>query len=308
MRAASAGRCNTTFHQRRHGIVHSFSFQEVHLKSITLASLVFSAAVIAGCGGGSGTTPAAATAATGTGTAATSTAGATTPATPTTPTTPTAPTTPTTATTPTTPTLASTGYIVDYYGDSTIWGVDGQTGGGRVATPAPLVFDQSLQTAVKHVVNNEGVSSTTCIQLLNGTDGVHPDWTTQMANTKANVVIVNHGINDSFDPNESVDQYKACLTSLVTIATQKGKKIVLETPNPAKNSGGGTSGLDAYVTGMRQVAAAASVPLIDEYQMLTDFLNGRAVTTICPDGLHPTQDVYTMKGQFAAKTFAAFGL
>jgi hypothetical protein len=42
--------------------------------------------------------------------------------------------------------------------------------------------------------------------------------------------------------------------------------------------------------------------------MLTDYLNGRPVTTICPDGLHPTQDVYTMKGLFAARTFAAFTL
>jgi lysophospholipase L1-like esterase len=214
------------------------------------------------------------------------------------------------ATTPTPPpTLASTtGYNVDYYGDSTVFGVDGATGGGRVATPEPLVFDQSLQTTLKHSVSNQGVSSTTCVQLLNGTDGVHPDWATQMANTTANVVIVNHGINDSFSPNESVDQYKSCLNSLISIATAKGKKFVLETPNPAKDSGGGTTGLDAYVTGMREVAAATGVPLIDQYKMLTDFLNGRPVTTICPDGLHPTQDIYTMKGQFAAKTFAAFNL
>jgi lysophospholipase L1-like esterase len=187
-------------------------------------------------------------------------------------------------------------------------GVDGANGGGQVATPEPLVFDQSLQTTLKHSVTNQGVSSTTCVQLLNGTDGVHPDWATQLANTKANVVIVNHGINDSFSPNETVDQYKSCLNSLITTAKAKGKKIVLETPNPAKNSGSGTTGLDVYVAGMREVASSTGVPLIDQYKMLTDYLNGRPVTTICPDGLHPTQDIYTMKGQFAAKTFAAFNL
>jgi hypothetical protein len=280
---------------------HPFSIQEVHLKSITLASLVLATVAVTGCGGGGDATPAAPAAAASTSTASTSTAAASTP----TPAAPqTTPATPTPA-----PTLAgTTGYNVDYYGDSTVYGVDGATGGGRVATPEPLVFDQSLQTTLKHSVSNEGVSSTTCVQLLNGTDGVHPDWATQMANTKANVVIVNHGINDSFSPSESVDQYKSCLNSLISTAKAKGKKIVLETPNPAKSSGGGTNGLDAYVTGMREVASATGVPLIDQYKMLTDYLNGRPVTTICPDGLHPTQDIYTMKGQFAARTFAAFNL
>lgn len=275
------------------------------MKVITLSALILSAAMLTGCGGGSGTAPVAST------TSAGSSGTSTTPASSGTSTgTGTGTSTGTGGTTSSQGPLAAAGYIVDYYGDSTIYGVDGAQGGNRVATPAPLVFDQTLQTTKPHQVRNEGVSSTTCIELLNGTDGVHPPWNQQMTQTAANVVIVNHGINDSFSPSETVDQYKSCLSSLVSVARQNGKAIILETPNVAKDSGGGTTGLDAYVTGMRQVAAAMNVPLIDQYQMLNDYMkaNNLTVYDICPDGLHPTQSGYTMKGQYAAKIFTGFNL
>ncbi|WP_395840030.1 hypothetical protein [Archangium violaceum] len=34
--------------------------------------------------------------------------------------------------------------------------------------------------------------------MLQGTDGVHPAWSTQLANSHATVVILNHAINDQW--------------------------------------------------------------------------------------------------------------
>lgn len=273
------------------------------MKSITLASLVLSAAVISGCGGGSGTTPAATTAAAGTGTAATSPAGATTPTTPTTPTTTTTPSTPTAPTTPTTPTLASIGYIVDYYGDSTVYGFDKSSPDQRVAAPAPLVFGEALQTPIKPIVSNEGVNSTYCAQLRDGNDSKHPPWQTQMSTTPANVVIINHAINDSL--HETLSEYKDCLTSLVTIARQNGKKVVLETPNPTPQ----LPGVAEYAAAMKTVAASLQVPVIDQFQYLTDFRAAHPDAVIIgADGIHPTQEGYTLKGQYAAQVFVTLPL
>jgi lysophospholipase L1-like esterase len=264
------------------------------LKSLTLASLVLSPAALAGCGGG-GSTPAATTAAVGTGTPS----AATTAATPT----PSAATPPAPAPTPETQTIANTtGYAIDYYGDSTIKGLD-QQNGGTVQSPAPFVFDQTLQTTLKHSVSNQGVNSTTCVDLLNGIDGAHPEWSIQMASTSANVVIVNHGINDSL--SETLDQYKSCLTSLVTIARQKGKKVVLETPNPTPH----LPGVADYAAAMKSVAATLQVPVIDQFQNLTDYMaKNPNAEVIGPDGVHPTQQGYTLKGQYAAQVFPSFKL
>jgi hypothetical protein len=203
----------------------------------------------------------------------------------------------------TTPPAAPTTASIDYYGDSTIWGYASGVG-TQVQNPEPAVFQQSLpqyKLPIQYTVRNEGVSATTACQLLNGTDGKHPVWDTQMTNSGARIVIINHAINDL--AYETPAQYTACLTSLVQKAKQHGKTVILETPNPTTDSG--PNGLDIWVDAMRKVATQENIKLIDEYQYLTNYLAGADVHTICPDGTHPTDAVYRLKGEYAAKVFAA---
>jgi beta-glucanase (GH16 family)/lysophospholipase L1-like esterase len=210
--------------------------------------------------------------------------------------------TPAPAPTPTAPTPAPTP-IVDYYGDSTIYGTDGQNG-GRVAQPAPAVFSVSSG----YVTRNEGVSRTSSTQLLNGSDGVHPTWDVQMSNTTATHVIINHAINDW---QLNVTQYKANLQQLITIAQNHGKKVILETPNPTfQTLSGGSAASDTEVSNkaqyMREVSFATGVGLIDQFKMLTDYMtaHGNVTKDLIPDGLHPNQATYTLKGQYAVTRFA----
>jgi hypothetical protein len=148
-------------------------------------------------------------------------------------------------------------------------------------------------------VRNEGVSGTTACQLLNGNDGKHPAWSVQMAASKASYVLANFAINDEWAYDLST--YKSCMHSLAQTARQYGKQMIFETPNPTRDSG--PTGLDTMVAAMKEVAAQDGVPVIDQYAYLTNYLNGASPYTICPDGLHPTQDVYIMKGQYAASAF-----
>jgi lysophospholipase L1-like esterase len=190
---------------------------------------------------------------------------------------------------------------LDYYGDSTVYGYASGSTGTQVGAPAPAVFAAQLPAAARYAVRNEGVSGTTACQLLQGRDNVHPEWTTQMRDSNAKFVIINHGINDQrTDIGESVAAYRTCLTSLAVIARQAGKIVIFETPNPTDQSG---LGLETYVAGMRAVAAEQAIPVIDQYQYLTTLLGGREVRTLMPDGTHPSDETYAVKGRFAASEF-----
>jgi lysophospholipase L1-like esterase len=196
---------------------------------------------------------------------------------------------------------SSTVQNIDYYGDSTVWGFASGSTGTQVANPAPAVFASQLPPAARYVVRNEGVSRTTACQLLQGTDGTHPDWTTQMRNSNAKFVIINHAINDQRpDIGESVTAYRACLSSLGSIARQANKIVIFETPNPTDQSG---LGLEDYVAGMRATAAALGAPVIDQYQSLSAQLGTNDVRTLMPDGTHPSDATYAAKGRFAASEF-----
>jgi lysophospholipase L1-like esterase len=201
------------------------------------------------------------------------------------------------------PCYGAAAQVIEYYGDSTIWGYKSGIG-GQVAKPAPAVFAEMLQPRLKYEVRNEGVSGTTACDLLNGTDGKHAAWAQQMRSSPARYVLVNFGINDQW--KHDVDTYSSCLRSLAWVARKSGKQMIFETPNPTRDSG--SDGLDLYVNAMREVATQEGVPVIDQYRYLTEQLNGQKPTAICPDGLHPSEAVYAMKGRFAAKVFiSTFG-
>lgn len=196
---------------------------------------------------------------------------------------------------------SSVNQIIDYYGDSTVWGFSSGTAGTQVAVLPTDTFRSLLPAQARYIVRNQGVSRTTACQLLNGTDGRHPAWTEEMANSDAKFVFINHAINDQRDDiGESVANYRNCLTSLVRGARQRGKIVILETPNPTDQT---NAGLDEYVNGMRAVAAAEGVPVIDQYQYLLGVLGGRDVRTLMPDGIHPSDETYALKGRFAATEF-----
>jgi lysophospholipase L1-like esterase len=195
-------------------------------------------------------------------------------------------------------TLASQPQVVAYYGDSTVRGYESGTG-AQVATPAPTAFAQALPASPTQTVRNLGADGQTACQLLNA------DWAGQMATSDATVVILNHGINDSReDVGEDIETYKSCLTQIARVAGAAGKRVIFETPNPVDNSRIGD-----YVTAMKQVAGQERLSLIDQYAELTRYLNGRDLREfLCPDGTHPSQEIYIRKGQYAAQVYLSLPL
>ena len=192
--------------------------------------------------------------------------------------------------------------VIEYHGDSTVWGYMSNTDGDRVETPAPAAFAASLPSY--HVVQNMGLNRTTACDLLNGTGGYAQNWADYMAASDATVVIINHAINDMSRYDTS--QYGSCLSQLVDIAEQNDKIVIFETPNPATDGSDGER-LGSYVAEMKAVAQQKGLSVIDQYEHLRQpEWGGTHPFTICPDGVHPSQEIYLEKGRFAAERFVTF--
>lgn len=122
-----------------------------------------------------------------------------------------------------------------------------------------------------------------------------------MAASDADIVIINHAINDQW--RMTIDRYRSCLNSLASIAKRHGKKVIFETPNPTLNSYPG--GLGLYADAMKSVASAQDAAVIDQHAFWMNRLNGdyRNHASIIPDGLHPDEATYIAKGRYAAEVF-----
>lgn len=201
--------------------------------------------------------------------------------------------------TPTTPGTGTGGAsIIGYYGDSTVKGWDATIGDGTVvATPAPAAMAAALGSG--YTVFNRGVHGASTSELLAGTDGHDRTWANEMAASTAQYVIMNLCLNDASTGSLSV--YQANLQTIINVARAAGKTIIFETPNPAD----AIPALGSFVTAMKTIASNNTVPIIDQYTMLQSYMqqNNLNVYNLCPDGLHPSQAIYTRKGQYAATRF-----
>lgn len=199
--------------------------------------------------------------------------------------------------------------IVDYYGDSTIYGTITTDGGVTYQQANPTAvqtFVNSLTTAQTYTANNNGVPGQGTRRLLGlGAEayygGVAP-LDQLLAASAADICIYNHCLNDA-DPSQegnSIDTYKTNLQKIIDLTRYYGKYCIFETPNPAQYFDP-----SAHVQAMRDVAKANGVPVIDQYAYLQTYLadKGLTVADITGDGEHPTQAIYNLKGTNAATRF-----
>lgn len=187
--------------------------------------------------------------------------------------------------------------LIEAYGDSTMYGfaATSMTTGAYTPDNAPFYLQQDLEGiyGAGVTVSDQGVGGKTLGELIAGTDGVHPTWAQQMAQSKAQIVIENHGLNDAYPAiNESADQFRADLVEFVSTARQYGKTPVLEEPNPSCDPL--RSNLNEYVQKIDDVSAQMGVPLVQQYAYIQSLPSWQSYLADC---IHPNPAMYQIKAQ-----------
>lgn len=169
---------------------------------------------------------------------------------------------------------------VQLFGDSTQEGYVGATGVVADRSPAKL-----LQSAMDArfgvgtvVVDARAVQGTTAVELVAGRDGLNLPWPGSLA---AEIVVINHGINDMTHHGDSA-AYRAALDTIAG----SGARVVFETPNVVKHYD-----VAPWAQAMRSVAAhhgAAVADVHDYTSSLTDW------QSLIPDWAHPSEKLYAM--------------
>ena len=170
----------------------------------------------------------------------------------------------------------STGTVVriQLFGDSTMAGYSGS--GLALHTPqSALQADMdAMFGAGAVVVENRAVGSTNSGQLVAGTDGLNAPWP---ASVNADIVVVNHGVNDAANGVSPL----AYRRNLETLAVAPAR-VVFETPNPVEDFS-----VAAYAHTMVAVASERGIPVADAFSYVTGLGgNYRA------DWAHPRDDLY----------------
>ncbi|MBU9496278.1 SGNH/GDSL hydrolase family protein [Burkholderia multivorans] len=194
--------------------------------------------------------------------------------------------------------------LIEAYGDSTTEGYSVMNGVSGINPQNQIVVLQQLlrdRFGSNVSVANNGVGGTEASQLLNGTDGTHAPWAQVMAQSKAQIVTIEFGLNDTFffsQPragveSESPDQFEEILTELVNVARAAGKQVVLIEPGPSCNPYRQPT-LSYYVMRVDNVAKTLGVPLVPHYWPIIAKPNWQELLSDCT---HPTTELYSIQAK-----------
>ena len=196
-------------------------------------------------------------------------------------------------------------FVIDCYGDSTMWGATaGDLGTQNIYNP-PAVLSTTITNlyGVSPTVRNLGISGTTLEQMLAGTDGSGSTFASKVASTSASMIYCNHCINDSQLDND-IHQYRLNLIEFVRLCRLYNKVPVLVTPNtnPAVPGAGiiteaKSKRLRNYVKVMREVAHDLDVDLVDNFYYYEQTARMVSPVSLVPDGAHPSTEGYKMSGR-----------
>ena len=165
---------------------------------------------------------------------------------------------------------------IQLFGDSTQWGYDGKTE-QPVAQPPVAVLQSAMDARFGRgavLVTERAVPGTTSGQLLAGTDGRNRPWPREV---DADIVVVNHALNDSHD-HVPLATYERQLAALHPTVFETPNAITVDWPAPP------------YVAAMRKVAAAQHAPVADVDAWMRAQPDWKSL--LSDDGLHPTQEGY----------------
>jgi len=181
---------------------------------------------------------------------------------------------------------------LDYFGDSTVIGA--LTSNTDSTQPPP-----SWVSLPGFTVVNRGLRGDSTQYLLDYHSSRN-GWAGMLKDSPADTVVINHAINDR-NALVSISAYKANLNEIADLASLHKKRLIFETPNPISYTVSGALPISDYAQAMREVATARGLALIDQYAYMTGLIGSQPITGFMPDGVHPNDYTYRLKGEFASR-------
>lgn len=181
---------------------------------------------------------------------------------------------------------------LDYFGDSTVIGALNSNTDSTAPPP-------SWVSLPGFTVVNRGLRGDSTQWLLDY-HATRDGLAGMLKNSAADTIIVNHAINDR-NALVSITAYKANLNAIADLALIHKKRLILETPNPIDYTVSGALPISDYAQAMREVATARGLAVIDQFTYLTGLIGSQPITGFMPDGVHPNDYTYRLKGEFANK-------
>lgn len=169
---------------------------------------------------------------------------------------------------------------IQLFGDSTMFGQQPFTLGLSPANPlATLQLAMNTRFgAGKVVVVQRAVNGSDSLKLINGTDGLNTPWPGPVA---ADIVLVNHGINDA-SHGIPLATYRTHFEQFALAPA----RVIFQTPVP---SHGRAFDVAPYAEAQRTVARTLGLPVADVYAW---FVAQPDWQRLVPDGVHPSDEGY----------------
>lgn len=144
---------------------------------------------------------------------------------------------------------------------------------------------------------NAAVSSTQCIDWRYGnTERNMPNFHQLLYNHPlVDIVVIQLGINDAYNPNISVNDFRNAFAFFAEKCAAWGKKVVFATPCPINTEYNGR--LWEFQYNMKLVAADHGVQVIDHYNAIAAACTPGWKNHLPIDGFHPDEEIYQFKGQ-----------
>lgn len=196
---------------------------------------------------------------------------------------------------------------ISFYGDSTMYGykVDMPLPTDQVAVPPPAAFQSVMNELQLPTTSfNRGISNSSLASMLDGTDGSGSTFASKVnaggIDHDAKVIYCNHAINDS-KADSDIKVFKENLITFVTLCRNNGIVPVLVTPNPNPPiftvTPAASRRLAFFAETIRDVSTEYNVDLVDQYFFFEASQNVEAISTMVPDGIHPSDAMYVQAGR-----------
>jgi hypothetical protein len=190
--------------------------------------------------------------------------------------------------------------LIEVYGDDAMMGLTSQM---SVAQQSETVQSQALlqaqlnDTAITITNKAMGGTASTLVNMMRGVDGGGPPFAERIKASKAQIVLMNHAINDNLV--QSLAPYTDAMIDWIKAVRDAGKIPVLEEPNPVCD--GNHPWLENYVSVMDNTADAYKVPLVKQYANVQALPNWQSHMNAC---LYPDEWMLSIKAQRQAEVLA----